>query len=390
MLVFRKLENVITGQINGTPFNLPRTLETEERLLELQEASKTEDLATEVILEYVKEVRSGEVAGSNDYLVFKPVTGEYFLMFEGKRSKIAIPKVLVSFIEDSFSKDIDFTPVLKAWLRLLDNPRYNSRMAEYFSNYLSTSFVDTEAVNELVESEDMDIAVATHICTYPDIAITQEGLLATYKVANIVTEEYVMEWDDEAGETGEFVKTKKSILKKTAPKLDTVTGQILEEGGFADPDFKEDYVFTPAICKNGDRFFSNNVLGYQYKVGQMQNLPEKATRNLDNTFGGGGLYIGGLNYVENYKNQGTDVLTCLVNPSDILSFQDSGQAIRVDALFVNNVWNNNVALKGKYHSSKYDVISTDRLEELLKNATAQGIDIAKEQSSYVGESKASN
>jgi len=390
MLVFRKLENVITGQINGTPFNLPRTPETEERLLEFQEASKTEDLATEVILEYVKEVRSGEVAGSNDYLVFKPVTGEYFLMFEGKRSKIAIPKVLVSFIEDSFSKDIDFTPVLKAWLRLLDNPRYNPRMAVYFSNYLSTTYVDSQAAAELVELEDMDPEVANHICTYPDIAITQEGLLATYKVANIVTEEYVMEWDDEAGETGEFVKSKKSILKKTAPKLDPVTGQILEEGGFADPSFKEDYVFTPAICKNGDRFFSNNVLGYQYKVGQMQNLPEKAARNLENTFGGGGLYIGGLNYVENYKNQGTDVLTCLVNPSDILSFQDSGQAIRVDALFVNNVWNNNVALKGKYHSSKYDVISTDRLEELLRNATSQGIDIAKEQASYVGESKASN
>ena len=390
MLVFRKVENLITGQINGTPFNLPKSDETVSRMEEFrQRFENEEDVTTEEVLEYIQEVRSGEVAGSNEYLIFRPTTGEYFLKFEGVRSKIAIPAVLVKFIEDSYDKGIDFTPVLKAWLRLLDNVRYSKSMANFFSEYLSTDYTDVEAMNKLIEEDDIDADIAKTMSTYTDIAITQEGFLATYKVATRVTSEFVMEWDPEAGETGEFVKVKRDILQKLAPEIDSVTGRMTKKGGFKDPEFKEDYVFTPSICKDGDRFFSNNVLGYQYKVGQMQHLPEKAQRNLANTFGGGGLYIGGLRYVHNYKSSGTDVLTCLVNPSDILSFQSSGHAIRVDALFVNNIWNDNVALKGKYHSSNYGKISEERLVEMLEAATKNGINIAEEQAKYTGEEKIS-
>ena len=243
-------------------------------------------------------------------------------------------------------------------------------MGRLFSNYLSSEYVDLNEVNRLVDEEDIDRDLAIKMATYPDIAITQEGLLATYKVAQQVTFEYKMEWSKEEEK---FIKVKKNILDPIAPTVDSTTGDIDQDtvGLFKDPNFKEDYVFTPAIHSNGDKFFSNNVLGYQYKVGEVQMLPKDATRQLNNCFGGGGLYIGGLKYVDGYSHSGNTTLTCLVNPSDILSFQDDGKAIRVDALFVNNIWNNNVALKGKYHSSTYGKLSEDRIAEMFKAATAE-------------------
>jgi hypothetical protein len=368
MLTFRKIENLIVGQVDGTPFSIPKTELSYDTLAALRDGDV--DATTDEVMAYVNVVKSGEIAGSNKYLSFKPSTGEYFLQFEGNKSKKPIPKVLVRFIEESFDKDIDFTPILKAWLRLLDNPRYNNTMAELFSNYLSSNYIDKEEVSRLVNEEEIDHDLAVKMSTYPDIAITQEGLLATYKVAQQVTWEYKMEWSKEEEK---FIKVKKNILEPIVPELDAVTGDVNEDtvGKFKDPDFKEDYVFTPAIHSNGDKFFSNNVLGYQYKVGETQMLPKDATRQLKNCFGGGGLYIGGLKYVDGYSNSSNTTLTCLVNPSDILSFQDDGKAIRVDALFVNNIWNNNVALKGKYHSSKYGKLSEERIEEMLKAATEE-------------------
>jgi hypothetical protein len=368
MLTFRKIENLIVGQIDGTPFSIPKTDKSQTILTALRDGQ--EDATTEEVIAFVNEVKAGEIAGSNEYLSFKPSTGEYFLQFEGKKSKKAIPQVLVEFIEESFDKDIDFTPILKAWLRLLDNPRYNDTMANLFSNYLSSDYIDYNEVDRLVEEEDIDRDLAKKMATYPDIAITQEGLLATYKVAQQVTWEYKMEW---CKEEEKFIKVKKNILEAIAPEVDATTGKINLDtiGLFKDPDHKEDYVFTPAIHSNGDKFFSNNVLGYQYKVGEIQMLPKDATRQLNNCFGGGGLYIGGLKYVDGYSHSGNTTLTCLVNPSDILSFQDDGKAIRVDALFVNNIWNNNVALKGKYHSSTYGELSEDRIVEMFKAATEE-------------------
>jgi hypothetical protein len=384
MLTFRKVEKIIVGQIDGTPFSVPNTETAIEVLTAFRDAEVP--VLTEEVMAYVKVIKSGEIAGSNEYLTIKPTTGEYFLQFEGKRSKIAIPQVLVNFIEDSYDKDIDFTPVLKSWLRLLDNPRYSAQMAKYFSSYLATNYVDMDEVTRLMEEEDIDKDIAIRMCTYPDIAITQEGFLATYKVAEKVTWEYKMEWNEEKKE---FVKVKKNILEPIAPIIDPITGKIdsttLKK--FKDPDFKEDFVFTPYISRNGDKFFSNNVLGYQYKVGEMQHLPKDAVRNLSNTFGGGGLYTGGLRYVENYGNKETETLTCLVNPSDILSFQSEGHAIRTDALFVNNIWGSNVALKGIYHSSDYGKLSEERLDEMLKDATSRGVNIAEEQANNGSKSK---
>lgn len=369
-VTFRKFENTVAGTINGKPFNAPRT----EAILALLTEAQTnpQDTNPTELMEKLKASRNVEIAGANKYLVFNPITKEYFLELEGKRSKHAIPEVLVKFIEESYDKDIDFMPVVKAWARLLANPRYSSTMGNYFSEYLSTSYIDHEERKRLIEEDEIEESIAEEMSTYQDIAITQEGLLATYKVAELVTWQYEMVLNEE---TGEYTKERNRKYAAIPDKIDPTTGDLIEAGGFEKPEHLEDFQFTPAICKSGDKFFSGDKIGYVYEVGKMQYLPEDATRNLSNTFGGGGLYIGGLNYVEGYRSSGTHVLTCFVNPSDILSFQSEGHAIRVDALMPNNVWDEDIPLKGVYHSSDYGKVSEKRVDELVKSAIEKGIDL---------------
>lgn len=370
-MTFRKLEQVIVGSVNGKPFKIARTEAIENALEELKARNATH----EEVMALVASSRKEEIAGSCKYLAFNPTSQEYFLELDGKRSKHPLPTSLVKYIEESYDKNIDFLPLVKAWARLLANPRYSSAMAKYFNTYLSTTYVDREQVAELIK-EGYTPEAAENMCSYPDISITEEGLLATYKVAEIVTWEYKMEWNKE---TETFEKVKSLKYEQIAPKLDPVTGEVLEEGSFKRPEFAEDFVFTPAIYKNGAKFYSDNVLGYVYHIGKMQHLPANAPRNLSNTFGGGGLYSGGLRYIENYKNSGTHVLTCFVNPSDILSFQSEGNAFRTDALFPNNVWDENVKLRAIYHSSDYDKLSSERLESIIQDALERGVDLKEEQ-----------
>lgn len=385
MITFRKLEHTIAGTVNGKPFNIPKTDNAIKFLTEAR--AKGAEVDFEEVATFLKNFRKLEIAGSNKYLVFSPTTQEYFLELEGKRSKHPIPKSLVDFIEDSFEKDIDFMPVIKAWARLLANPRYTKEMGTFFNTYLNTSFTDHEEANKLAAEDEIDIEIARKMCTYQDIAITQEGLLATYKVAEIVTWEYIMEEQED----GSYKKVKSDKYKRIPAVLDTVTGEELEPEKFEKPDFLEEYVFTPAIWKSGDKFFSGNKIGYVYEVGKMQYLPKDAKRNLNNTMGGGGLYIGGLHYINNYRSQGTHVLTCFVNPTDILSFQSEGHAIRVDALMPNNVWEEDIPLKGVYHSSEYGKVSEERVSEIIKEAIENDYDLVEHQRAAQGdEETASN
>jgi hypothetical protein len=370
MITFRKLQDTIVGTIDGKPFNMARTVENVEFLTN----ANTDNTPSKEVFEYIKASRSNEIALSNKYLIFRPATDEYFLAFEGYRSKQPIPEVLRVLIENSYDKDMDFMPIIKAWARLLANPRYTQQMADYFAAYMSTTFTDQEEVSRLMNDEEYTRDAAVALASYQDIAITQEGLLATYKVAEIVTWEYMMELQED----GTYLKKKKDALGRIPAVLDPITGEVLEEEKFDRPDTKEEFIFTPAICKSGHKFYSGDKLGYIYQIGKMQYLPTEAPRNLNNSFGGGGLYIGGLNYIDNYRSSGTHVLTCFASPTDILSFQSSGQAIRVDALMPNNVWDED-AMVGIYHSSDYGKMSDARVDSLIKAATEKGISIIEDQ-----------
>lgn len=371
MITFRSLEHKIIGTVDGKPFNVANTEENKTAL----EQFRTDDASAKGVLEFAKNAMKQEVAGTCEYLIFNPIKGEYFLSIGKFRSSQAIPNYLVTFIEDSFAKEIDFMPVIKAWARLLSNPRYNAQMASYFNTYINTEYLDTKEYNRLMEEEEFTVEAAKEAATYQDIAITQEGLLATYKVAEMITWEYTME----AQEDGSYKKVKNDKLERVPAELDPTTGDVVKEEYFKKPDTLEEFQFTPAIHKSGDKFFSGNKIGYVYEVGKVQRLPKNSRRNLENTFGGGGLYSGGLNYVAGYRSQGSHILTCFVDPADILSFQDQGHAFRTDALMPYNVWDEEAPLSGKYHSSEYGKVSQKRIEDIIKSAVAQDVNIREEQ-----------
>ena len=126
MLTFRKLEHTISGSVSGKPFNITRT----EAAVTFLTAAQDNNIPDSDILQFIASSKLGEIAMTNKFLVFSPITKEYFLAFEGYRSKKAIPKVLVNLIEESYDKDIDFMPIIKAWARLLNNPRYTAEMGK--------------------------------------------------------------------------------------------------------------------------------------------------------------------------------------------------------------------------------------------------------------------
>jgi len=378
MLNFRKLENTITGAVSGKPFNITRT----DASIKFLEEARKENMSDDKVLAFLEKEKLGEVAGSNKYLIFSPVTNEYFLTFDGFRSKKAIPQKLVDIIEKSHDKDIDFMPILKAWARLLGNPRYSKEMGNYFATYLEATFTDSVEVAKIVKEQEIELEVAQAMCTYQDISISQEGMLVTYKVADIVDWKYLMEHNQE---DDSYTKVMKKKYKVIPAVIDETSGEIIRPETYEKPAHLEDYLFTPAIWKSGDKFYSGQKLGYVYQVGETQYLPKTAKRNLNNTSGGGGLYTGGLQYIEMYKRPSRAILVCFVNPGDILSFQSEGRAIRTDAIFPNNVWDLDVPLKGIYHSSDYDKMSTERLDELMAIAVEDGIDLAKEQRTYIGD-----
>jgi len=287
MIIFRQNENTITGQVDGHPFLMPRTDKTLSKLLKLQAENGTK----EEVYQLVADSRKETIAGKNKFLVYNPVTEKYYLHYKKKISKYPIPDSLANYIEESYDKNVDYMPVIKGWARLLANPRLDREMIEFFDKYISSEYVDEEQLRVLMEEEGYSYEEAKKMATYPDIAFTKEGMLATYKVAEMVTWEYTMEEQED----GSWEKIKNPKYKYVPPVLDDVTGDIVKEGYTELPEFKEDILFTPAIYKHGDKFYSGENLGYVYEVGQIQKLPEKAKRNLRNTFGGGGLSMCSFN-----------------------------------------------------------------------------------------------
>lgn len=386
MLTFRLLEKTITGQINGKPFNLPRTKDVQKELKKLQ---KVKNLTTEEFTEFIHSTHKTVVAGKCKYIMYNPTSQEYFLTLEDKVYPDALPPAMVKVMEDSSEKGIDYLPIVKAFVRFITGARYEKKNLALLDAYLTATFTDKVEIANLQKEFGYSYEVAENLATYQDITITQEGLLATYKVAEMVTWEHVMELDTE---TGEYVKKIQDRYKKIPAVICPVSGEELEAQKYEFPDNKEEILFTPAIEKHGDRFFSGDKLGYIYEIGKTQRLPLNANRNLANTFGGGGLYIGGLAYIDTYLSSSRLALTCFVNPGDILSFQSEGKAIRTDALFVTDVLDFDARLLGTYHSSTYATLSEERLEELISSAlgmdlvdysekvsAAEGIDVSKEE-----------
>jgi len=375
MIIINRTDKNIVGAINGKPFSIPFNEQLYTKLVKISEdfVSSTELPKANALLEEANKLTilnfKELIATSNPYLHYNPVKDLYYLVVnKGKKDEYVIDKPLPvglsERIVESFEKGFSFMPIIKAWIRFLQRDKeYSETDAAFFSRYLNTMYIDYEAVDKLVETEGLSEDTAVERCTFNDLAITQEGLLATYKVVNEIKTEWVLVTDEEGNVVlnSDDSPQKKQVLKKEYQSqydIDPLTGETKTTVG--KPVYVEDRYFTPAIHKHGENFYSGDKYGYIYKVGEAQYLPkinpntnESANVNKENSFGGGGLYTGGLNYIKNYRSQGDVVLVCFLDPANIISFQDDGSAMRTWELFPHNILEDDVTLKGLYHSSQY-------------------------------------
>lgn len=373
IIVNRKNER-LTGAIEGTPFNILYTKEKFEDLKTVSsrlEQSKSPEVFKSIVAEATKLVEinfNEEVASANGYLMFNVNKGTYHLVSnKGKKNEIVseepLPQVLSDRIIESYEKGADFMPLLMAWRRFLTRERRNEKDTTLFANYLTAMHLDYVAYEKHIE-DGMTPEAATELATFNDISITTYGLLATYKVVDKVEKIFKLEKDAD----GNTVKKLVDVVPSTET-IDKVTGDVTVKKG--EVKHLEELLFTPAICKDGDKFFCGEILGYQYQIGQEAVLPEDAKRNHQNTLGGGGLYAGGLGYINGYSSEGSETLTCFIDPSEIISFQSDGHAFRTNRMFINGAMNIEGDTAGMYFVSDYAKESDLRIKDRFAKAIVE-------------------
>lgn len=369
MILVNRKNDRITGAIEGKTFNIlfdQSKYETlgvlSSRLAQCKNKATYNSLlvnAREIILVDHKE----EVASVNGYLKYKLNTGQYHLVInKGKKSekvsRIPLPETLAERIVESYDVKDNYMPILLAWRRFLARHMGNAENCKLFANYLTAMYVNKEHKRVFMEEQGYTEEQAEISSTYNDIAITDFGFLATYKVVDVVKKIWKLTKD----ENGKQVKEQVEAFPSTKT-IDEITGEVTKIAGT--PKYLEEITFTPAIHKNGDKFMCGSELGYKYKIGKEHVLPEGAARNLENTFGGGGLYFGGQAYIEGYSGLKTETLTCLIDPFDIISFQNDGLAFRADRGFVNGAMMEG-ELEGMYFISDYAKESDSRMAAQFK------------------------
>lgn len=265
---------------------------------------------------------------------------------------------------ESVEKDIDPTPIVKAWVRFLRNRNFTNYKAAKFADYITSLIVDMEEVNRLMEEEGYSKDSAVERATYNDVAITQEGLLVTKKYARLLTEGWEIDQ-----ETNKAVK--KSLYKKEDDKINMQTG-VITKGKDILPEFTEELFFEPPLMgTGGDAFLSGDDEGHMIAVGKKHTLKEWSMVNTnDDTSCVKGLHVGGWNYVSCYKSLNCQLLECFVDPMEIGAICDvregSDGAIRVREYFVFGAVEGRT--KGIYHSSKYAAMKDAEWDEFKKEA----------------------
>jgi len=209
MIIVNKTEKSVAGAINGKPFSIPYNDKIYKELKKVEEAFNKAEKGAEASLAVKEAIKLttlnfGElVALKNEYLMFNVIRNEYYLVLnKGKKNEYiddrAIPSELSTMINDSFESDFDYMPLIKSWIRFLQRDKeYIEEDAKLFSEYLSAIYIDTDRVKELVETEGLTTEAAQELAEFNDIAVTQEGLLATYKVVDEVKTKWVIVLDDE-------------------------------------------------------------------------------------------------------------------------------------------------------------------------------------------------
>ncbi len=366
---------VLAGTIDGERYNVPFTQELFDQLNDFN--VKFEDISEHVAYEaWVKEVKKALVEKEVDIiesacpdLMKDPRTGFYFVKIDGIVSKTAVPEELVEVILESVEKDIDASPIVKAWIRFLRNPNFTEDKADLFSQYITAEIVDTDEVDRLMDEEGFTEDMAVVRATYNDVAISKEGLIVCKKYAELQTEGWKIDT-----ETNKPVRD--LLYPKTADTVDVITGEVTE-GEIQFPEFAEDLMFLPPVMGTGGSAFmctahgeDEGKEGHVIKVGSTHTLEDwnKVDCN-DNRSCVKGLHVGGWKYVDMYKGLNCQLLECLVDPAEIGAIVDINHgdgAIRCREYFIYGAVEGRT--KGIYHTSGYAKMKDGEWEDFKKAA----------------------
>lgn len=362
-------ENMISGSYGKTQFVVTFTKERYNAMKALKlkadvaDSTETLQIIYGEFMSLTKENYKQVIETKYPWIVMNPITKEFFLVSEGKQSSIPMPKVLADKIIESVEKDIDFIPIVKAWIRFLRNPKLRGfdkedriKFAERFANYINKDFVNYDKVDQLMDEQGLSEEVAQKLSTVKDLSITMEGLLCTHKVVTEITTKWSLDADGNEVQIDRYAKT-----------IDPDTGLVKTEV----PTTNEERLFEPCIMhQRGDAFFCEGSNGYRdaghlVKVGCIVRLPGWEYVNTDdNQACLPGLHTGGLSYVRGFQNSGTETLDVFVDPMHIGAIADGDGAIRCLQYFTHSAWSGtNGAI---YNSSTYAAKTDEEWAKMRK------------------------
>jgi hypothetical protein len=365
----------LTGKIGKTAYSVEFSEEAKEALKGYNEAiaecaTRAEaDTVLEQALAFTSKLTeaernssSGLVSLLGNDLVHDKKKNEYYLVVNGNISERPVHKFFADKMIEAGEKGVSPKPWLMFWVRLMRNPLYrdNSSKVERIIKYLKATYVDTEAVKAKVE-EGYSHDIATKLCTFDQVSITEQGILAAFKYVALAEDKYEVEKKEDG--TQEIVR--KNRYERLL-EVDDVTGEITKDE-LQLPEEAEDFVFLPPVQgTSGDEFtcapldvaYEDAPKGHIIKVGNVHELAKgfSQVNTDDNSYCVKGLHLGGYYYVENYGGATKFLVDCLVSPEDIgavadMSSPNTEGAIRCRRYMV--VGAHFQVSRGMYHPAKY-------------------------------------
>ena len=368
IIVNTDLKSYISGCYGGKNFSIPFTKEKYEIIKSLEEYSKaaeTHEVLKGIYADLEEEVKvdyNSLMVASVPGLFYNKENKTYHLAMGEGFSDLYLPQVLIDKVVDNYSRGIENTPIVNMFRRFIYNPKPIQERLDMLANYVTQTWLDEEEKERLMEEQGLSEEVASVYATYNNIQITTEGYLRTYKVVDIIHNE----------ETSENSKA----LPMRDEKGRFIKGAKAEEA----KKFLEDIDFTPAIYKNGDKFFSNGVLGYKYKIGELAALPDWSYTSLvDESYHDKGLHTGGISYVQSYLCGDRQLLDIFVCPSQIAKFTDHGLGeMTCKEFYVYGATYMDGNMRSLYHTSNYCKIQSKEIESKLMEQAKESIKIKQQ------------
>lgn len=393
----------LTGVIGKDNYKIEFSEEVKDMLLDAKTAyasCETREDADKVLEAASLAIESSRIEGSSEIeevldgdLYYHKITNTYHIKVGDVVSKTPVNKFFVDKMIESNDKGLSPKPWLIFWVRLMRNElfRNDSAKIDNIVVFLKARFVDTKKVEKLMESEGYAEDVATALCTYDQVSITEEGLLATFKYVDLATDKYVVEKNED---TGEQEVVRKDRFDRDL-QVDDVTGDVTRDE-LVLPTYSEEIPFLPPVMgTSGDAFTCHDILGagngdlptgHVIKVGKIHELPkgfDQVNCN-DDRAGVKGLHTGGYYYVQGFGGKTSYLLDCLVAPEDIGAvcdvsrgqYSDREGAIRSRRYMA--VGAHFAVSSGMYHPSKYAGMLDGEWETAKEEAIQKVLDTKAE------------